>query len=349
MEKKHVLFLAHGIGRHASDWSAELIDGLKETAGSLPADPATGFDPARLLEAIDATSFVPLWYDDLYAEAAQRMLERPEALITGLQAAGLGTLARLFRLKEDDATALETHIFDVIIYRAMREYRYCTRKHVTVQMLRAMQKHGVGAGVEYSVMAHSLGTAVMHDTLHELATERGSPYQLGSSFRVHNLFMIANTSALLRNDYDPRASLVRPLIGEFDPGYVDFYFDFAHRWDPVAQLYSYRRYMKNYDAARCVYVTTDGFRQANIHAYSHYLTDPRVYGWVLGALYGDRLVPIPFRQKLLDEAVKDTIDPGLRERIIEKLRHLVDSPLGEDAEGRSEALLRIAKFLKEQS
>lgn len=253
MEKKHVLFLAHGIGRHASDWSAELIDGLKETAGSLPADPATGFDPARLLEAIDATSFVPLWYDDLYAEAAQRMRERPEALITGLQAAGLGTLARLFRLKEDDATALETHIFDVII------------------------------------------------------------------------------------------------IGEFDPGYVDFYFDFAHRWDPVAQLYSYRRYMKNYDAARCVYVTTDGFRQANIHAYSHYLTDPRVYGWVLGALYGDRLVPIPFRQKLLDEAVKDTIDPGLRERIIEKLRHLVDSPLGEDAEGRSEALLRIAKFLKEQS
>jgi hypothetical protein len=266
-------------------------------------EPADDFEPDALASHLEETQFVEILYDDLFQQFAARMLQQSEQLITGLRSAGLGRLATLFTTDAQEANFVRDNIFDVLIYRAMREHRLMTRKHVALQIANVLRAH-IGEDVEYSIIAHSLGTAVMHDALQEMATESGSPFQFGL-FSFANLVMIANTSAVLRNDFDPRESFIRPFVRPMDPGYVTRYWNISHKFDPVAQIGSYERFMKGQSLKRFTFTTIEHFQSASIHSIIHYLNDPAVHIRLFQAVYGDRLVPETY------VAAISTLRPGM--------------------------------------
>jgi hypothetical protein len=341
---KRVVFVVHGIGRHDATWSKSFTRKFRDLLGALEAD--DGFDPDPLQEALEETVFEELLYDDLFQQAAAVMLEREAAFIEGLKFAGLNKLAKIFTTDASEAQFLRDNIFDILIYRAMREHRLMTRKHVGLQILRAVQKHGRD-DVEYSVIAHSMGTAVIHDTLQEVATESGSPLRHGLTFEIRNLVMIANTSALLRNDFDPRESLIRPFVGPHDPGYVGHYWNFSHKYDPVAQIYSYEKYMKGQPSKRYTYRTVSHFQARNIHGLTHYLGDPQVYGRLFSAVYGKKLVPDTYVTALSRQEPPKSMAAAGRERLVELIEPFLETPETPDPDSRSSGLIAIAKLLPE--
>lgn len=344
---KRILFMAHGVGRHNKGWSTtSVVTPLKARAAALTTDRRTKFHAAQLQAEIQDTEFVELRYDDLLQEFVKRMLQREGDFITRLESAGLKPLAKIFTANAADKSLLRDNVFDVLIYRAMKEHRYMIRKHLALQMYRKINEHGV-SGVQYSLMAHSLGTAVLHDTLQEMSTESGSPYALGFPFKIQNLFQVANTSAILRNDYDPRDSNVRSFIGTGDPGYVRFYLDFAHKWDPVAQFFSYKNYMQDQPRKRLTFTTVDHFKAKNIHAYRHYLADPRVYMRVLRALYGNTLVPSAYVTKVIKDKPAGGLGNGAKQALIGKLTPLVKDGLRAQLSDQANGLVTMAFAVKE--
>jgi hypothetical protein len=341
---KRVVFLLHGIGRHEEGWSSAFQTRFKTLVKALEAD--GDFDPDPLLEELENTEFVELWYDDLYQKFVEVMLEREPEFIAALKFAGLTKLAKVFTTDSGDEDFVRDNIFDVLLYRVMPEHRMMTRKKLALAMMGAIQQHGID-DVEYTLVAHSLGTAVAHDTLQEMATEKGSPLKLGLTFTFRNLMMLANTSALLRNDFDPRESLVRPFVAPGDPGYVRFYWNFSHKWDPVAQIYGYQGYMKGQPSKRYTYTTITHFQAANIHAITHYLNDPAVHFRMFSGIYGKDLVPDAYVNVMTQELPKRKLADKAIEGLIDKIRPAIEPVGPPDADARSAGLVAIAKLLPE--
>jgi hypothetical protein len=340
---KRVLFLLHGIGRMDRNWSANVVKAIRDLAGALENDPASGFAANALKDAVEETEFVELLYDDLFQRITRVIFERQSLFIEALREDRLGTIADLFTTDAGAPNTLRDNLVDILFYRAMKEHRHMVRKHVQLQMLMEIQERGT-EDIQYSVMAHSLGTVVMHDTLQEMSTEPGSPFRLGSPFMINNLFMVANTSFMLQTDYDPRTSNVRPFIGQNDAGYVFRYWDFAHRFDPVAQLRGFAAGMRNLPQQRFTFVTVDHFKAANIHSYTHYLGDPRVHARVFEALYGRQIFPEAFVARLLAQPSEPGIPLIDRDALITRLAMLIN---GADPNDRSDPIIRIASILEE--
>ena len=341
---KRVVFLLHGVGRHEEKWSSQFQTRFKTLAKGLEAD--DDFDPEPLAEEVDATVFHELWYDDLYQTFVKVMLQREADFIAALKFAGLTRLAKIFTTDADEENFVRDNIFDVLLYRVMPEHRLMTRNKLAIAIMSAVLQHGID-DVEYTLVAHSLGTAVAHDTLQELATQSGSPLRLGLTFSFRNLMMLANTSALLRNDFDPRESLVRPFVAPSDPGYVRFYWNFAHRWDPVAQIYSYEGYMKGQPSKRYTYTTISHFQGANIHAMSHYLNDPAVHMRMFAGIYGKDLLPDAYVKAMVQEVPNKKLSNAATDALIAKIQPAIEPPGFPDPDQRSAGLIAIAKLLPE--
>lgn len=299
---KRVLFLVHGIGRKVSTtWADDEIALMKGLPGSLAVSPEAGFDNAKKAALVDAvenhTHFVPLNFDDKYREYVARMVGRKSEFVGKIRDAGFPQLSRLFTDTPDEANVLRDNLFDILIYYAMKDHRNATRQLVSGQIeekVRDFTERFSGEDIEFSMMAHSLGTTVAHDALEVLCTKPGSNLRYGLGFWFQNIFMVANTSAYLRTEYDPRTSHVRPFlsVAQGKRGYTLNYWDFAHRFDPVAQLpFSYQRYVQDLPPEGYEFVTVDRFQGANIHSLTHYLNDPRVHLPVLHGLYGEKFLP----------------------------------------------------------
>ena len=340
---KRVLFLLHGIGRHNAAWSAEVVKKIQDLAGSFQNDPASGFTGAALEDELGETEFVELLYDDLFQDFVKTIFERRVEFIDVLKAGGLSGIADIFTTDSAQPNALRDNLTDMLFYRAMEEHRAFIRKHVALQMVQKIQQLGVD-DVAYSVMAHSLGTVVMHDVLQEMSTEPGSPFQLGLPFVINNLFMVANTSFLLRTEYDPLKSNVRPFIATNDAGYVFRYVDFAHRFDPVAQIFGFAAAMKNLPQQRFNFVTVDHFRGLNIHSYTHYLSDARVYTRFFQSMYGGQVFPQAFAAKLIAQPVPGGLSADARNQLIARLTQLIG---GVNLGNFSAPLIAIASIIKE--
>ncbi len=355
---KWVVFLVHGIGRHINEkWADNEIAVLIEKAESLQSDAGANFTQKKLLKLLtQQTVFRQLNYDDDYRTFAKKMLEKKSLFKKHLKQVGLSSLSSLFTTNADKKSALRDNLFDILIYWGMREHRNRTRRSLLGEIYRTIQKEGKSIyKVSYSVLAHSMGTMVAHDALQVMSEDRKSKLGLGWPFWFQNVFMVANTSAFLQTEYDPLTSNVRPYlsVAQGRAGYTRFYWDFAHKFDPVAQLpFSFKDYMRNQPQDGFVFTPVKHFRKPNIHALSHYFEDPAVYMNIFRALYGDRIVPPAYVAKILakHKSDKPTLAGSLAKelgKMIEKNR-LPNIPQGPLAKPSVRKLIKlIAPYVKE--
>jgi hypothetical protein len=156
--------------------------------------------------------------------------------------------------------------------------------------------------VRFSVLAHSLGTAVAHDTLHRLATkpinqleDHGRPNTAlqPPGFRFHSYFAVANVSRVLwpNGRRIENVSRVRPPVSGLTGNryYLNQTFrNFRHVADPVPAFW---RFGPTGWGDRFMNVDIRHYRDINVHDLVHYLKHPGVYIRIFTGLLGNNAIP----------------------------------------------------------
>lgn len=228
--------------------------------------------------ANDAANALRLLGDEgLPNDAVQRLLELG-------QAAGGGGFLR-------------THAMDVLQYRFLRLISEAVRDAVEARVMAALGETEFGTPVRWSIVAHSLGTAVTHDALHQMFRP-GPGAEASELFQPYAVVMLANVSQLL---HDPRvlghgvdaySSFVRPSRNP-EEGACRYYLSATNTLDPVARAGNFSPPMdwlspsaqaqRRFRPLEFSAVPKSG----NVHGYREYLEHPAVHVPLFRILAGD--------------------------------------------------------------
>jgi hypothetical protein len=267
----NVIFFLHGVGEHADGWETGVVkqfsdfcDGYSRV--SKKGDFVTRFKPIGI-------NYSAL-FKDILVEWAKRKegIEKLEMARPKLVEKLLGWIAGSDDIEKD---FFWTHTFDVLTYYLLPTVRDAVKVRVALQLYEGIKN--LGENYHWSIVAHSLGTAVAHDTLH---TWYSQPLAgggiLGHSRAPRLLQMVANCSRVLQTDPDAYKSDVRP-------GKVcRYYFTVQHPLDPVTIIRPFlpanwpggdEDVQKSYHQ---VSLEHDYIQQKDIHDLAHYLRHPDV-------------------------------------------------------------------------
>jgi hypothetical protein len=216
--RKNVLFLVHGVGVHADDWATK-TGGPVETLKMA----YSGYQTSAGADLDDRMEFVPIRYDDIFDKVLNRWQEMSHGIGVNLPIA-----QRISELLDESGGNASTAIrygADVLLYWGLPVVARAVRLRVMVALTGKVSSRDSGTAVpHYGVLGHSLGTTVVHDALHHLATDRWlddddealelvapsdaerdalvsvadrtgkNPYSPESEFRWRAIYMVAPTS-----------------------------------------------------------------------------------------------------------------------------------------------------------
>lgn len=284
---KHVVFLVHGIGRHAQGplgtgsrtaWADEVVAALESAAASYPKFKSSQW------------KLVPVLYDDVFFTHVKKWAE----LADSLQATPAAALTS-WMLGAAQPDFLFDSIGDVILYRAFPEVREHIMTTVARQFVDEVAAHGT-EDCDYSIVCHSLGTAVAHDTVQKLATVGidGNTAMLARNFSFNTFCALANVSRLVwatdKRFYDDTVVRPRNCGLPAEQCAVEKYLTFRHVADPVPSIVRFVR--KGWTTRLYGAVDVQHLRAANVHGFTHYLQNPFVSGVILNRILGSATVPM---------------------------------------------------------
>lgn len=287
---KHLVFLVHGMGDFNDGWSADIQSFIRRTYSSFPTLNLFPFD--------EFYEFVEVNYNSLFEERRQAWKQKTEELTTALIANGLtdGAAKKLVELggitSGDDF--FRTHVLDVIMYRFLPQIAEQVRRNVQSTILNRLEAQPQNERVQWSVIAHSLGTCVTHDTLHAMFTHEVDGVMLPDAFKPVNLFMIANVSRLLWTDMGFYDGIVRPHPLRA-VGVCERYCSFEHRLDPFPRVRPFHKppetwltdAVKGSKGYRFVRMPKEQIADWNVHGFFHHIQNPLVHVELLRALAWD--------------------------------------------------------------
>ncbi|HVS09366.1 MAG TPA: hypothetical protein VMS76_05775 [Planctomycetota bacterium] len=296
---KHIVFLVHGMGRHAPQaWAESVVAKLEESAQRYP------FFQGRSLA--QWAEFVPIDYDERITGVLRTWQDSAGPVSAFAAAQDLdfaGGLDWLDGIAAEDADFYWTHIADVVIYRLFRLYRERIRISVVDQiatvLAREFDQHG---GATASVIAHSLGTAVTHDALCKLggAPPANLPNTLAHPhWAFKHIFMLANTSRVLQSDFKAYTSIVRPGPANSAQAYCSRFHSFHHELDPftIPRRFAPSNWSTLYRGEELGH-----FREWNVHGFGHYLDNPRCHVPILRAITRSDAITAAEAGRAVDEA-----------------------------------------------
>lgn len=305
MSKPFVIVI-HGMGSHAAETlKSDVEDTLNPIASQFAA-----LNKNATKAFSDHVEMRYITYDDVWNDARERIATKVGTMADRLTGFGIypSAIARLTSLEKkfNDDSFWFTHLLDVILYRTMigQQAQIEVAKQIVDMFIEAN-----AAGTPCHFIGHSLGTALLHDTLFKLHRKKFAPdminpdkdYRLipGLTNSIDSITMIANVSQLFDkvgnvNIKDP--DYISPYKTNINPGPQGICLHFInvlHRLDPIPILYKFKPYnhwntatLKRYhdiDTKRC--------SQLNVHSLSHYLKDPLVYGKLFDVILIDKFFP----------------------------------------------------------
>lgn len=277
---KATAFFVHGMGRHEPDeWLTPVWNKLVEVSKRY-----AFFQRTPLEDLVDP---VAINYDDHMQAALQRWQDAGTEFkeFAKLQNIVDGdSLDWLDGIAEDDAGFALSHVADVVIYRFFGLERNQIQDSVKAQFAQRIHADLEADGARnFHVIAHSLGTAVAHDSLAEM----GVPELNGQvnafappNFRFKSIHTLANVSRVLQKDIKVYESILRPGSAGSATAYCSRLYDYRHHLDPFTLVKPYEP------------VGWSGFQHElvkhahdwNLHGYEHFLDNPRVHIPILKSL-----------------------------------------------------------------
>lgn len=287
---KSILVVTHGMGEHtASATEAKIIKAANIALSRYPSSQDVKFE--------NHVDIVSIGYDDIFEVERERIKQANEPISAYFQAHSnlpASFIQHIVSLESqiDKDTFFTTHILDVLLYAGLHGQRVRLRlaeKFAEAMATRTQQQ-------KVHVLAHSLGTAAMHDTLACLYgggikdPETGISYSYTpNELRLDSLWMVSNVSNLLYSvnrkllgtSLNPLSTKVKP--SRDNTGCTEYFYNVFHEYDPFNLFYRFdpkadegwvtvRAYQRNY-----VRMETERFtHSANPHDLVGYLSNPNV-------------------------------------------------------------------------
>jgi hypothetical protein len=267
------------MGEFADGWSAPVQKQI--------ADAYAAYAIARHLPFKDFFQFEEVTYNRRFDALRKRWRDDSAAVMAllkkgGLEKSAVNRLASVAAAAGTEDQFLSSHVLDVLLYRFVPTVAEEARNVVALRILETLMAAPVFDQPRWSVIAHSLGTAVTHDTLHALFTQGVQGQSLLGKTKAQLVMMVANVSRLLEErNVDVYNSVVKPSASPAE-GVCHQYLNAKHDWDPIPRPKEFRplddwpdvltRTEKRFEA-----VTINAFQNKNIHGLSHYLAHPKVH------------------------------------------------------------------------
>lgn len=277
MTAPNVLFLVHGMGTNV-DAAAEPAAWFKEVEAALHAA-WKRFPSLEDENFSDYIELCPLSYDQRFRQYTSRLASAGEKLRGKIGDASYAqALAAVAGAGADDeANFLWANVMDVVLYRLGGDFNIEVQVALQLQLaekVREAKTARTGAPVQFSMLAHSLGTAVAHGMLQRLALGaigESEYFKLGHELRLRCYMTLANTSRVL---FRPKGSIYDKTLVR--PGkYVDRFINVSHAADPVPAPF---RFTPKTWGAGYREIVLEHYRDPNLHAFMHYLEHPAVTG-----------------------------------------------------------------------
>jgi hypothetical protein len=297
--RKHVLFFVHGMGAYVDaageadhTWSVDAAAALKEQ-----------YDKYRFVRHVpfdERFQVVHINYDTEIFKLVKRW-ETESNSILGAGVVSAKPAQKLVKWLGDGAVLDDnfawTHAACVILYRFFPLMRQRLKIHVATQMQKALSPNEEGAVSTWSIIAHSLGTKVVHDVLH--AMDSTTPNEAGISIldtmvpSAQVVAMIANVSKVLEDDdvnvYD---GLVVPQSMVRNQSCCFSYFNCNNKLDPFTRPKRFRP-PANHPAwtlaktnGTYLDIETRNVHELDVHSLRNYLVHPAVHIPLLEHLVG---------------------------------------------------------------
>lgn len=289
---KHQVFIVHGMGGFDKDWSLDAQKTLNDAFAQYPLVKQFGLT--------NQFEFVEIVYNHIFDEIRAQWQANATAASTALVATGLAETAanRLVELA-NGATGDDfwrTHALDVVLYRFMKPISERITQWVRLQILARLKAFPENDVPSWSVLGHSLGTAVVNDTLHAMFSQAVDGALLGDRFKPDFVFMVANVAKLLWNrGGDFYSSKVRPHTVDA-LGVCWRYCNFNHELDPFPLVDAFKPPLHWFpeglspDQRDTFYANVSigaaDVRDINVHGLNHYLSHPAVNSVLINTLVG---------------------------------------------------------------
>jgi hypothetical protein len=310
---RRILFLLHGVGQRGPDdatdkpaaaaaaWSTAVVDLLSTLARQYDPNADVSLKPGP-----DGVRIVPLSYCEIII---RELIAWDEFGSKDVAAAfdkrfpqlGPGRVSQLAGISKIDAPFFWNGPVDVLFYRLF--FDRDIRAHLREQIAQALVSDGAASLPPCSFICHSLGTAVLHDTLAELLT---APEQFGgfANMDIQLYASISNVSKVLQSIANPHSSAVRPIGAPGDariPAFVRQFLNAHHAADPVAHIGMFR---PSWDPAVAFYrdVELDQLKFVDVHGLVPYLKHPQVHIPILRAACGITISAATEKKALRDFA-----------------------------------------------
>jgi len=318
--------MLHGMGQHNDGWSKSAISTLKSNAKQYPLP----------IQFEDHYKFVELRYSDIfdkYIATYQKKSEAIASIIGQLQTDSfVRTIAEELTQEPDTDNFLVTHLGDVALY-AATELAELVRTKLASQIISALKEEGASGG--WSIIAHSLGTRVIHDTLEAMINN--DPLFYDDIGYPTVLMMVSNVSRLMSINENKlwKDSVVHPSHNP-NKGACNFYINCTHPLDPFAVIrrfsppdgtWGYPETFQSGNEQNFIEPKIDNkdITQWNVHDLSHYLEMPLVHTSFFEYSISPRTdifaVP-PIKIRIANEKYRNGRLPGATEDLKTKLENL---------------------------
>lgn len=279
----HKIALVHGMGEHGTNWSAAVQEQIKQQYEQIKSPLTRGFD--------DAFEFVEVCYDSVFDAQRQRWKAQSDEVLENLKIGGISSGALNELLEATSSLGKDnfftTHILDVVLYKWFPLIGEEVRLTVAETFLEIAKSTD-----DWSIIAHSLGTAVTHDTIQAMFTQQVDGKLLPRSYRPDNIWMVANVSRIVSENQVYR-SLVKPTL-LIEHGLCEEYFNAQHEYDPFPMV---KPFQSDHPDAKVWIEEAGGLylhvplkgqntTELNVHGFSHYLAIPGMFVPLMRSLAG---------------------------------------------------------------
>lgn len=282
---KQAMVAVHGMGQATSaSFKTSIQQALQEALKQYE-----GYETEQIDEYVD---IIPAAYNDIFDTYREAMAARGKSVAERLAAIprssniAFETIERISGIEKEiaDDDFFKTHFLDVIFYR-FTVLGEPVRIRVGKAIAEAVANYN---STNVHVLAHSLGTSVVHDALTKLYgptqfhDEKGQAMNLSATqHRLASIAMVSNVSRVLESDWARVAqSPVRP--GAL--GITSEFTEFRHKLDPFTWVRPFNVnnngvWISQDDWQKQVYalIEPSEVSAANTHDLVHYLKNPAVH------------------------------------------------------------------------
>ncbi|RLA73012.1 MAG: hypothetical protein DRG78_23075 [Epsilonproteobacteria bacterium] len=275
MSKLPIVLLVHGMGTHPLDnMTKDFKAGLNEAAKGF------GVNDFNIDEHMEIVEFN---YSESLDKIRKKLAEQSQDIIAQFDMLpGAGTAVEIvkklleFQSNLDKDEEIYTHWLDVLLYGATF-YGEPIRIELA-KKINNIQKRAAGRDIH--IVAHSLGTAVVHDTLNKLyrdeaTSEDDIPDLIPGIDNIKCLWTFANVNRLVHilNGIAPNGSSV---VRSGPNGCTDYLYNIYHELDPFTMILRYEPTIENGKN-----FVNHVVRNINTHNFTEYVADPEVSQYML--------------------------------------------------------------------